>query len=152
MSYTNQEGRDRILRDLSQAADQVELALSYLTDAYELVDEGVGDRLEEQLFSPVQAAYGRARRTHIEFGKRYGLDQDRGHGSTPGSRPHSARGLIEGAVDAIEQADHWIGELQDSMLPVEVGDEELRAGLSDTRALIAPVPLQARELVRTLGR
>jgi hypothetical protein len=152
MSYTNQEGREQILGDLSQAADQIELALSYLTDAYELVDEGVADRLEEQLFSPVQAAYGRARRTHTEFGKRFGIDQKRGPGSAPGSRPHGARELIEGAVDAIEQADHWIGELQDSMLPVEVGDEELRAGLSDTRALIAPLPLRARELVRTLGR
>ena len=45
-----------------------------------------------------------------------------------------------------------IGELQDSLLPVEVGDTELRAGLSRTRELIAPLPAAAREMVRTLGR
>jgi len=152
MSYTTQEGRERIIGDLSAAADQIELALSYLTDAYELVEEGTADRLEEQLFGPVQAAYGRARRTQTEFSKRYGISDGEAHGSATGSRPHGAKELIEGAVDAIEQADHWIGELQDSLLPVEVGDEELRAGLSETRALIAPLPLRARELVRTIGR
>jgi hypothetical protein len=152
MSYTTQEGRERIVADLAQAADQIELALSYLTDAYELVEEGTADRLEEQLFAPVQAAYGRARRTQTEFSRRYGMGDGRAHGSVLGSRPHGAKELIEGAVDALEQADHWIGELQDSLLPVEVGDEELRAGLSDTRGLIAPLPSRARELVRTLGR
>jgi hypothetical protein len=152
MSYTTQEGRERIIADLAQAADQIELALSYLTDAYELVEEGTADRLEEQLFAPVQAAYGRARRTQAEFARRYGIGDGRVRDSAPGSRPHGARELIEGAVDAVELADHWIGELQDSLLPVEVGDEELRAGLSDTRALIAPLPPRARELLRTLGR
>jgi len=152
MSYTTQEGRERIIGDLSQAADQIELALSYLTDAYELVEEGTADRLEEQLFAPVQAAYGRARRTQSDFAKRYGIGDGRIHPPASGSRPHGARDLIEGAVDAVEHADQWIGELQDSLLPVEVGDEELRAGLSDTRALIAPLPSRARELVRLLGR
>jgi hypothetical protein len=151
MSYTNQEGRERILRDVDAAAAQIELALSYLTDAYELVDEGVADRLEEQLFSPVQAAYGRARRTLNEFVRRYQLDES-GAQVSPGPRPHGARELIEGAVDAIEQADHWIAELQDSMLPVEVGDPDLRAGLSETRDLIGPLPARAHDLVRVLGR
>ena len=151
MSYTNREGRERILRDVGAAAMQIELALSYLTDAYELLDEGVADRLEEELFSPVQAAYGRVRRTLNEFVRRYQLD---GSGAQPsaGSRPHGARELIEGAVDAIEQADHWIAELQDSMLPVEVGDPDLRAGLSETRELIGPLPARAHDLVRVLGR
>jgi hypothetical protein len=151
MSYTNQEGRERILQDGGAAAAQIELALSYLTDAYELVDEGVADRLEEQLFSPVQAAYGRARRTLNEFVRRYQLDASAAQASH-GSRPHGARELIEGAVDAIEQADHWIAELQDSMLPVEVGDPDLRAGLSETRELIGPLPARAHDLVRVLGR
>jgi hypothetical protein len=152
MSYTTQEGRERILRDLSEAAVQIELALSYLTDAYELVDEGVADRLEAQLFSPVQAAFARARRTHTEFTRRYGIDAPAAEETSAAPRPHQARGLIEGAAEAIEQADHWIAELQDSMLPVEVGDPELRAGLSETRELMAPMPPHARELVRTLGR
>lgn len=152
MSYTNQEGRERIAQDLSAAAGQIELALSYLTDAYELVDEGVADRLEEELFSPVRAAYGRARRTLTEFNRRYGLDGDGIPATQQASRPHGPRDLIDGAVDAIEQADHWIGELQDSMLPIEVGDPELRAGLSETRELVGVLPARARELVRVLGR
>ena len=52
----------------------------------------------------------------------------------------------------MEQAEQWIADLQDSMLPVEVGDEQLRAGLSETRSLLAPLPARASELVRTLGR
>jgi hypothetical protein len=152
MSYTTAEGRAQILRDLAQATQQIELALGYLSEAYELVDEGVGDRLEEQLFAPVQASLARAKRTHSEFARRSGLAADGAHGSVGGSRPHGARELIEGAADAIEQSDHWIAELQDSMLPVEVGDPELRAGLSDTRSLMAAVPGRARELVRSLGR
>jgi hypothetical protein len=152
MSYTTQEGRERILTDLSAAASQIQLALSYLTDAYELVDDALADRLEAQLFSPVQAAFGRARRTRAEFIRRYGLPEPGEQAAPPGPRPHGPRELIVGAVDAIEQADHWIAELQDSMLPVEVGDPELRAGLSETRELLTALPAHARELVRTLGR
>jgi hypothetical protein len=152
MSYTTQEGRERIVRELLQAAGQIELALSYLADAYELVDEGVADRLETQLFSPVQAAYSRARRTHAQFKRRYELADPDALPAAHRPRPHGPRHLIEGAADALEQADHWIAELQDSMLPVEVGDPELRAGLSETRELIGPLPANARALVRTLGR
>jgi hypothetical protein len=45
-----------------------------------------------------------------------------------------------------------LGELQDSMLPVEVGDVELRTGLAEVRELLGGVRMRARELVRTLGR
>ena len=38
------------------------------------------------------------------------------------------------------------------MLPVEVGDPELRAGLSSAREALAAIPLGAREIVRTVGR
>ena len=38
------------------------------------------------------------------------------------------------------------------MLPVEVGDAELRAGLMDVRELLGGLRERARELVRTLGR
>jgi hypothetical protein len=153
MSYTTQEGRERILRDLSEAAAQIELALSYLTDAYDLVDEGIADRLEEQLFSPVQASFARIRRAVSEFVRRYALDASAATGSAmPGARPHGARELIEGAADALQRADEWIAELQDSMLPVEVGDPELRAGMSATRELLDALPTRAHALVRVLGR
>lgn len=152
MSYTTAEGRERIVDDLAQATAQIELALGYLSEAYELVDVNLADRLEEQLFGPVQASLGRARRTHSEFARRVGMPADGISAPAGGPQPHGARALIEGAADAIDQADHWISELQDSMLPVDVGDQELRAGLSDTRSLLSSVPGRARELVRTLGR
>jgi hypothetical protein len=152
VSYTNAEGRERILRELGAAADQIALALDYLSDAYEQVDVNLADRLEEQLFSPVQAAYARARRTRIEFVARHALVDVDGHAASPVARPHGAFALIEAAGEAAGQADQWIAELQDSMLPVEVGDEQLRAGLSETRGLLTPLPARAHELVRTLGR
>ncbi len=38
------------------------------------------------------------------------------------------------------------------MLPIEVGDTELRAGLQEVRELLGAVRGHARELVRVLGR
>jgi hypothetical protein len=38
------------------------------------------------------------------------------------------------------------------MMPVEVGDPQLRAGLAEFRELVGPLPLRGRELVRILGR
>jgi hypothetical protein len=38
------------------------------------------------------------------------------------------------------------------MMPVEVGDPELRAGLAEVRELLGDVRARAREFVRTLGR
>jgi hypothetical protein len=38
------------------------------------------------------------------------------------------------------------------MLPIDVGDTEVRAGLTETRALLADVPARGRQLLRTLGR
>jgi hypothetical protein len=152
VSYTTAEARERILRELGAAADQIALALDYLSDAYEQVDVNLADRLEEQLFSPVQAAYARARRTRTEFVARHALVDVDGHAGAPVARPHGASALIEAAGEAAGQADQWIAELQDSMLPVEVGDEQLRAGLSETRGLLTPLPTRAHELVRTLGR
>jgi hypothetical protein len=38
------------------------------------------------------------------------------------------------------------------MMPVEVGDAELRAGLAEVRELVGPLPHRAREIERVLGR
>ena len=50
------------------------------------------------------------------------------------------KGFIDGAVNATGRADRTLAQLQDSMRPVEVGDAELRAGLSEVRRLVADVP------------
>jgi hypothetical protein len=151
MSYTTADGRRQVLDELAEAADQIGVALAALGEAYEHMDERSADRLEEELFRPVQASYGRAKRTHTDFASRHGLPVHTFE--QPGVRlPTDARGSIEHAVDALGSADERLSTLQDSMLPVEVGDPELRAGLSEVRELIAPVPGRAREVLRTLGR
>ena len=67
MSYTTAEGREQVLGDLAVAIEQIAESLAALGEAYEQLDEQTADVLEEQLFRPVQAAYGRARRTYSEF-------------------------------------------------------------------------------------
>ena len=62
------------------------------------------------------------------------------------------RGFLERATEAITDADETLADLQDSMMPVEVGDAELRAGLAAVRELIAQLQIRAPELLRTLGR
>ena len=117
--------------------------------AYEQLDDDHADALEDALFRPVQLAYGRAKRIHSEFAARAGLG-DRTFGEhSPGAQSQSVQALIEGAVDAAREADQTIAELQDSMLPVEVGDPELRAGLAKVRETLGPVGSRARELIRT---
>jgi hypothetical protein len=62
------------------------------------------------------------------------------------------RGFIDNAVASVDEADTELAELQDSMMPVEVGDAELRAGLAEVRELLGDVRARAREFTRTLGR
>ena len=42
--------------------------------------------------------------------------------------------------------------LQDSLRPVEVGDDGLRAGLSEIRRTLADVPARAKRFSSLLGR
>ena len=152
MAYSAGEARGKLLEDVAEATDQLALALASLGEAYEELDEQTADALEEQLFRPAQSAYGRLRRTHAEFAERVGLPGRNFEPSSGGLHSADPRVYVERAVEAIEQADHILAELQDSMLPVEVGDRELRAGLSETRAAIAELPARARRLMRTQGR
>jgi len=70
----------------------------------------------------------------------------------PGHPSQGVKGFIEAAVSATTRADARLGELQDSLRPVDVGDAELRAGLSEVRRLIDGVPARARDLTRVIGR
>lgn len=151
MSYSSAEGRAQLLQALGDAADALGVAIAALGDAYEQLDEHAGDRLEEALFRPVQTSYGRAQRVHAAFAERYGLPARTFAPGTAG-RSTGARGAVEQAVEAIRRADDELAALQDSMLPVEVGDAEVRAGIAAVRELIGPLPGRARELIRTFGR
>jgi hypothetical protein len=152
VTYSSEQARREILDVLASAADATGRALAELSEAYEHLDERTAERLEETLFGPAQAAYGRAKRTHSSFAERHGLPthafQPAGQ-VAPSSTPAE---LIQRAVAAADGAEAQLAELQDSMLPVEVGDAELRAGIAEVRELLGRLRPAARELVRTLGR
>ncbi len=151
MSYSTESGRQQILDEAAAAVDELGTALAVLGDAYEHLDEHAADRVEESVFRPMQAAYGQLLRTHAEFAARYGLPGRSFKAGDPGL-PADVRAQLERVADAAQAVDDGLAELQDSLLPVEVGDAELRAGLSRTRTLIAAVPATCDEIVRTLGR
>ena len=152
MVQTTAEGRRQLLEAVAEATDAIGSALSALAAAYEQLDTANADRLEEELFRPVQLAFGRAGRAHAGFAARHGLPGRRFVQPPPGLPSTGARGFVENAVAAVGRADAVLAELQDSLLPVEVGDQELRAALADLRELVAAFPRRARELIRTLGR
>ena len=152
MSYVAAEARQELLDTLADAIDEIAAALAALGEAYEQLSAAPADRLEEELFRPVQAAYGRAKRTHAGFAQRHGLPSRSFTPATPGAPSTGIRGFIDSAVDSAAEAEAVLVELQDSMMPVEVGDPELRAGLAEVRELLGDVRARAREFVRTLGR
>ena len=73
MTYSAAEGRQQVLDDLAAATEEIAYALASLGEAYEQVDGITGETLEDELFGPVQKAFGRARRTHAQFAERHGL-------------------------------------------------------------------------------
>jgi hypothetical protein len=152
MAYTSAEGRQELLDTFAGAIEHIGLALSDLGAAYEQLDEQNADRLEAELFRPVQVAYGRAKSTHAQFADRHGLTSRRFESPPAGLPSTGAKGFLDSAVNAVAQADSALSELQDSSLPTEVGDRELRAALTDVRELLGGVRQRARELERTLGR
>jgi hypothetical protein len=152
MAYVTREAQEQLLGTVAEATDQIGEALAALGAAYEQLDEQSGDRLEAELFRPVQVAYGRARRTHSGFAERHGLPGRSFEPATAGLPSQGVRGFVEHAVEALEEADAIVAELQDSMRPVEVGDAELRAGLAEVRELISAPPERARRFLSLLGR
>jgi len=152
VAYRSSDARRQLLDEVAAAVDQLALAVASLGEAYEELDEQTADRLEEDLFRPAQYGYGRLRRTHAEFAERYGLPGRAFERSSGGQHSGDPRVYVERAVEAIERSDQILAELQDSMLPVDVGDRELREGLSESRSAIAELPARAQRLMRAQGR
>ena len=152
MAYVAGEARQELLDELGKAIDHIASALAALAEAYEQLGTRPADRLEEELFGPVQAAYGRAKRTHAGFARRHDLPDRAFDPAPPGLPSTGVRGFVDSAVASVAEADAVLTELQDSMMPVEVGDPELRAGLAEVRDLLGDVRVRAREFIRTLGR
>jgi hypothetical protein len=152
MAYTDAEARQELLDAFADAIERIAFGLAALGAAYEQLDERNADRLEEELFGPVQRAFGRAKAAHTRFAGRHGLPSRTFAAPDPGLPSTGAKGFIDSAVAAVAQADVTLSELQDSSLPTEVGDVELRAALTDVRESLDGVRRRARELERTLGR
>jgi hypothetical protein len=152
VTYVANEARQELLDTIGEAIDEIAGALAALGGAYEQLGTVPADRLEEELFRPVQSAYGRAKRTHAAFAQRHGLPEGTFTPAREGLPSTGIRGFVDSAVDHVAEADAVLSELQDSMMPVEVGDPELRAGLAEVRELLGDVRSRAREFVRTLGR
>jgi hypothetical protein len=153
LAYVTREAREELLETIAEAIDELGRALGALGDAYEQLDERTADVLEEELFRPAQAAYGRAKRTYAGFAERHDLTAGRTFEPvSPGAASRGVKAFVEIAAEAVEDTDNILAELQDSMRPVEVGDPELRAGLADVRARLADVPDRAARLISRFGR
>ena len=152
MAITQAEARQQILDDLGGANERIAFAVACLGTAYELLSIGPADRLEAELYRPVQRAYGRGKRTRMKFAERTGFEVSEYESPSPGLKSQGAKAFVERAVVATADADRRLADLQDTMLPVESGDAELRSGLSEVRTLLAVLPGNAREFLRTLGR
>lgn len=152
MPYAEVDARQQLLDELAAAIDHLGEALASLGGAYELLDDQQADRLEEQLFHPVQRAYGRARRTHAEFARRYGFSEREFTMPLPGVPSTGVKGFVQDAVEAVERAEQELVALQDSSIAIEVGDVELRAGVSEVRRQLDGLAAQSRDFVRSFGR
>jgi hypothetical protein len=152
MSFTSDDARRQVLKMLAEAIDHLGRALVLLSSAYEQLSEHQADVLERQLFRPVQRAYGVAQRTHAGFADRHRLQRSQFTSPAPEAPSTGVKGFIEHAAEAVGAADTGIARLQDSLMPIEFGDAELRAGLTDVRQLLDAVPDRAREVVRAFGR
>ncbi len=152
MSYVTAEARQQLLDAVAVAINEIGVALAALGAAYEQLDEHTADRLEDELFRPVQVAYGRAKRTHGGFADRYGLPQRTFEPASAGLPSQGVKGFLANAVEAVGEADATLAELQDSMMPVEVGDPEVRAQIAEVRELVGSLPERARQLERVFGR
>lgn len=152
MSVSTAEARGRILSDLAAAIAQLGFGTACLGEAYEQLDDATADRLESELFRPLQKAYGRAKRTQTSFAGRFGLEATTLASASPGLASQGVKVFVTRATTAAAEADRRIADLQDSMLPIEAGDPELRAGLAEIRELLAGVPAAGSAFLRSFGR
>lgn len=152
MPYASADARREMLDEVERAADHLSIALSDLSEAFELLDDTTAERLEDELFGPVQAAYGRTRRTHAAFARRHDLPDGTFATAARGAPGRGVKVFLDDAAKQVQEADATLSTLQDSMLPVEIGDPELRAGLAQVRELIGSFQARVRDFGRTLGR
>src|SRR4029077_14840800 len=104
-SAATTQARKDLLEIVSEAINQIGRALAALGTAYENLDEPTADRLEQDLFRPVQLAYGRAQRAHTSFAARSGLRVRKFTPPPQNSPGRSTVELIDRAVSHAQDAD-----------------------------------------------
>ncbi len=152
MAITREEAQEQILEELTAATDRIALAVACLGEAYELLSDDAGDRLEAEIFRPAQKAYGRAKRTHDGFAQRVDRPTMILEPPSAGRSSQGVQSFVDRAVEASGDADQMVAEIQDSMMPIEFGDAELRAGLAGVREQLSGIPRAAAPFLSTLGR
>src|SRR3954452_3259938 len=119
MAITTLEARRQILDDLAAALDQLGLAVACSAEAFEQLAVDSADRLEADLYRPVQRAYGRGQRTHAQFAQRIGLGGDPFPPPSPAPAEQGVKDLVQKMPAPLADADRRIAELQDTLLPIE---------------------------------
>jgi len=152
VAYTDLEGREGLSARLGEAVEYLGEGLGSLGEAYESLDDQTADTLEEKLFGPMQRAYGRAKKTYSDFAARHGLEGRTFDAPASPVTSGKAADLIAAVAGSAEAAEYALTELQDDPAFLEVGDQELRAGVVSVREPIAHVPRDARLMLRMLGR
>ena len=150
MAYTSAEARQELVDAFGEAIEQIGFALADLGAAYEQLDERNADRLEEELFGPVQRAYGRAKSAHARFADRHGLPTRAFEAPSAGIPSTGARGFIDGAVDAVARADGALSALRIHRCRRK-SETWSCAPRSRGREALGDVRQRARDLERTLG-
>ena len=100
MAITQAEARQQILDDLAGANERIAFAAACLGTAYELLSIGPADRLEAELYRPAQRAYGRGKRTRMQFAERTGFEVSEYESPSPGLKSQGAKAFVERAVVA----------------------------------------------------
>ena len=152
MAFTTREAHEQIVAELGWAVGQIALAAECLGEAYERLDVPTADRLEDELYRPLQRGFGRAKRTLVQFAGKVGLEPDEGEPSDANVSRLTVKETIERSVALAADGAQRIAELQDSDMAIAAGDAELRAGLAETRRLLAELSSRAPAFLRTLGR
>ena len=64
MTYTASEARKELLGEVAGAIEELSHAIAAVGEAYDAADDQLADRIEAELFKPLQGAYGAATRTY----------------------------------------------------------------------------------------
>ena len=147
MARTAHEDREQILAELAVAIDHIALATACLGAAYELLDEATADRLEAELFRPVQKAYGRAKRTHVQFAARFGLASRPFESPSAGLPSQGVKAFVERSVVAAQEAGLAIAELQDAGVEPQVWKIEGLERREDCEKIVAQCRADGRDQV-----